>query len=43
MSGPYLIGIDCGSQSAKVAIYDGTGTAVPEGGEISIIPAVAGG
>jgi sugar (pentulose or hexulose) kinase len=28
MPGPYLIGVDCGTQSAKVVIYDAAGTAV---------------
>jgi sugar (pentulose or hexulose) kinase len=31
MTGPYLIGIDCGTQSAKVAIYDAAGNAVARG------------
>jgi sugar (pentulose or hexulose) kinase len=31
MSGPYLIGVDCGTQSAKVVIYDAHGDAVSEG------------
>jgi len=29
--GPYLIGIDCGTQSAKVVVYDATGRAVAAG------------
>ena len=31
MAGPYLIGVDCGTQSAKVVIYDADGNAVSEG------------
>ena len=31
MSGPYLIGVDCGTQSAKVVVYDADGTAVARG------------
>ena len=31
MPGPYLIGVDCGTQSAKVAIYDGSGNIVARG------------
>ena len=31
MTGPYLIGVDCGTQSAKVAVYDAAGTAVAGG------------
>ncbi|MGB8858798.1 MAG: FGGY-family carbohydrate kinase [Ilumatobacteraceae bacterium] len=31
MNGPYLIGIDCGTQSAKVVVYDATGNAVAHG------------
>ena len=31
MAGPYLIGIDCGTQSAKVVIYDAVGRAVSNG------------
>ena len=31
MSGPYLVGIDCGTQSAKVVVYDAAGNAVARG------------
>ena len=31
MTGPYLVGIDCGTQSAKVVVYDASGTAVARG------------
>ena len=31
MNGPYLVGIDCGTQSAKVVVYDAAGTAVARG------------
>lgn len=31
MSGPYLIGVDCGTQSAKVVVYDAAGNAVARG------------
>ncbi|MSX55984.1 MAG: sugar kinase, partial [Actinobacteria bacterium] len=31
MTGPYLIGVDCGTQSAKVVVYDAAGTAVAGG------------
>lgn len=31
MTGPYLIGVDCGTQSAKVVVYDACGNAVSEG------------
>ena len=33
MPGPYLIGIDGGTQSSKVAVYDITGTVVAEARE----------
>jgi sugar (pentulose or hexulose) kinase len=31
MSGPYLIGVDCGTQSSKVAVFDVAGTVVSRG------------
>ncbi|MEQ1698928.1 MAG: FGGY-family carbohydrate kinase [Ilumatobacteraceae bacterium] len=31
MAGPYLVGIDCGTQSAKVVVYDAAGNAVARG------------
>ena len=31
MTGPYLIGVDGGTQSSKVVVYDATGTVVSEG------------
>jgi sugar (pentulose or hexulose) kinase len=31
MNGPYLIGVDCGTQSAKVAIFDAQGHLISEG------------
>jgi sugar (pentulose or hexulose) kinase len=31
MAGPYLIGVDCGTQSAKVVIYDSAGNAAARG------------
>jgi sugar (pentulose or hexulose) kinase len=34
MSGPYLVGIDCGSQSAKVAVFDASGNAVARGQQV---------
>ncbi len=30
-SGPFLVGIDCGTQSAKVVIYDGAGVTIARG------------
>lgn len=30
-TGPFLVGIDCGTQSAKVVVFDATGEAVAEG------------
>ena len=34
MAGPYLIGIDCGTQSAKVVVYDAFGNAVARGQQV---------
>lgn len=34
MQGPFLIGIDCGTQSAKVVVYDAAGTAVARGQQV---------
>ena len=34
MTGPYLIGVDCGTQSAKVVIYDTAGHAVSNGRQL---------
>ena len=31
MDGPYLVGVDCGTQSAKVVVYDAAGIAVARG------------
>jgi len=31
VAGPYVIGVDCGTQSAKVVAYDAAGRAVAEG------------
>jgi sugar (pentulose or hexulose) kinase len=31
MDGSYLVGVDCGTQSAKVVVYDAAGTAVARG------------
>ena len=31
MSGPYLVGVDCGTQSAKVVVYDAAGRSVARG------------
>ncbi len=31
MAGPYLVGVDCGTQSAKVVVYDAAGNAVARG------------
>ena len=32
MAGPYLIGIDGGTQSSKVVVFDRTGTPSPRAG-----------
>jgi len=34
MPGPYLIGVDCGTQSAKVVVYDRRGRAVASGRQV---------
>jgi sugar (pentulose or hexulose) kinase len=34
MPGPYLVGVDCGTQSAKVVVYDASGNAVAEGRQL---------
>jgi sugar (pentulose or hexulose) kinase len=34
MSGPYLVGVDCGTQSAKVVVYDAHGAAVARGQQL---------
>jgi len=34
MAGPYLIGVDCGTQSAKVVVYDAAGNAVARGQQV---------
>jgi sugar (pentulose or hexulose) kinase len=34
MLGPYLIGVDCGTQSAKVVIYDAHGAPVAQGRQV---------
>ncbi len=34
MTGPYLIGVDCGTQSAKVVVYDADGWAVAVGQQV---------
>ncbi len=31
MNGPYLVGVDCGTQSAKVVVFDAAGNAVARG------------
>ncbi len=34
MAGPYLIGVDCGTQSAKVVVYDVAGNAIARGQQV---------
>ena len=34
MAGPYLVGVDCGTQSAKVVVYDARGVAVARGQQL---------
>ena len=34
MNGPFLVGIDCGTQSAKVVVYDAAGVAVARGQQV---------
>ncbi|MEN9643641.1 MAG: hypothetical protein RL238_310 [Actinomycetota bacterium] len=34
MAGPYVVGVDCGTQSAKVVVYDASGTAVARGQQL---------
>ena len=34
MNGPYLVGVDCGTQSAKVVVYDASGNAVARGQQV---------
>jgi sugar (pentulose or hexulose) kinase len=34
MGGPYLVGIDCGTQSAKVVVYDDAGAVVSRGQQV---------
>ena len=34
MGGPYLVGIDCGTQSAKVVVYDAAGAVVSAGQQV---------
>lgn len=31
MNGPYLVGVDCGTQSAKVVVYDAAGRSIAQG------------
>ena len=37
MKGPYVIGVDCGTQSAKVVVYDSVGN-VAAGGQQTLQP-----
>jgi sugar (pentulose or hexulose) kinase len=34
MAGPYVVGVDCGTQSAKVVVYDAAGNAVARGQQL---------
>ncbi|HAP75131.1 MAG TPA: sugar kinase [Acidimicrobiaceae bacterium] len=34
MAGPFVVGVDCGTQSAKVAVYDAHGVAVARGQQL---------
>ncbi len=34
MAGPYLVGVDCGTQSAKVVVFDADGNAVARGQQL---------
>ena len=34
MAGPYVVGVDCGTQSAKVVVYDTAGNAVARGQQL---------
>ena len=34
MNGPFVVGVDCGTQSAKVVVYDGHGVAVARGQQL---------
>ena len=33
MPGPYIVGVDCGTQSAKVVIFESNGHVVAEGNQ----------
>ena len=33
-TGPFVVGVDCGTQSAKVVVYDAAGTAVARGQQL---------